>query len=65
MQTMTRSAQMRHLLATMLLGLAMAAGIALLAAPEIAWFGFALAAIGSHGGWGRSCGARLPVRSRR
>ena len=60
----TSSDHLRHLLFTMLLGLAMAAGIALLAEPALAWLGFALAATYRHVGGGRSCAARLPVRGR-
>ncbi len=52
MQTTTRS--LRPFLATMLLGLLMAAGIALLAAPEMSWLGFALAAMVGPGGPRRS-----------
>ncbi len=60
----TSSDHLRHLLITMLLGLAMAAGIAVLAEPALAWLGFALAATYRHVGGGRSCAARLPVRGR-
>ena len=65
MQTTTRSDQFRRFLATLLLGLVMAAGIWVLAEPEVSWLGFALAAMYGHGGDRRSCAARLPGAIRR
>ena len=65
MQTTTRSDQVRQVLGTMLLGLAMAAGIWVVAEPEVSWIGFALAAIHHHGRARRSCAARRPGASRR
>ncbi len=60
MQTTTRDHDLRRFLTTMLLGLVMAAGIAVFAEPEASGLGFVLAAIYRHGGVRRSCAARLP-----
>jgi hypothetical protein len=65
MQTTTRSDRVRQVLATLLLGLVMAAGIWVLAAPEASWVGFALAAMYGHDGTRRSCATRLPGAVRR
>ena len=60
----TSTDRLRHVLITLLLGLAMAAGIALLAEPELAWLGFALAAAYRHAHGDRSCAARPSAPSR-
>jgi hypothetical protein len=59
MPTTTRRTQVQQFLATMLLGVVMAAVIYLLADPEVAWIGFALAAVYGHTGQRRSCSARI------
>ena len=64
MQT-TRRTQVQQVLATMLLGLVMAATIHLLAEPELAWMGFALAGMYGHMSRRRSCAARIVGGSRR
>ncbi len=63
MTTTTRSQQFQQFLETMLLGLVMAAGIGVLAEPELAWAGFAVAGIYRAAPTGRSCLPRLPSRS--
>jgi len=66
MQTTTRSDRFGAFLATMLLGLVMAAGISAIADPELAWLGFALAAMyATHGSARRPCAPRVRVGSRR
>ncbi len=65
MQTTTRRTPIRRFAATMLLGLVMAALIAALAEPELAWLGFALAAVYAEAGGRRSCAARLAGAVRR
>jgi hypothetical protein len=64
MQKTTRRTPIRQFLATMLLGLVMAVLIAVLAEPELAWLGFALAAIHREAGGRGSCASRLRAARR-
>ena len=61
MQTTTRNDRhdIRDWAATLVLGLLMAACIAVVAEPEASWMGFALAALYRAGGARRSCAARV------
>jgi len=65
MPTTTLSHRIRFSLATLLLGLVMAAGIYLVAEPEFAWMGFVLAAMYSHGGGRSACAGRVGSGLRR
>ncbi len=65
MQTTTRRTPTRQFLSTMLLGLVMAAVLAVLAEPELAWMGFVLAAVFADAAGRRSCAARVPGGSGR
>ncbi len=65
MSTTTRRDKGLALLRTMLLGVALALGIGLVAGePDMAWLGFALAAMETEARRGRSCMTRPPRRIR-
>ena len=63
MSTTTRSAELRQVLLTLLLGLVMAAGIWVVAEPELAWVGFAMAAAPRSASRGRGCLPRFASRA--
>jgi hypothetical protein len=64
MSTTTRSRQLQQALLTVVLGLVMAAGLWVVAEPELAWLGFAKAAVLPAPALGPRCTARLASRSR-
>ena len=60
MSTTTRSAKWIAFAHTMIVGLALALGIAFVgAAPQAAWLGFAVAAMHAETDGGRACSARI------
>ena len=63
MSTTTRKQQFQQFLVTVLFGLVMATGIWFAAEPELAWVGFAMAAIYRAAPRRRSCRPRLASRS--
>jgi hypothetical protein len=65
MPTTTRSPQLVHFAATLVLGLVLAVGIALVGGADAAWLGFVLAAMHAEAPHGRSCVTRLARRSAR